>query len=224
MYRSARCSSHRPSLVLSGAAFLILFIAVTLLAAGHLSDSINRSVVASIGRLWTPLFGTSWWLIGTLGSAEVTSLLFLIPVILLWRQGRWPVAIAFLTAFIGGNIIELALKHTLDHPGPPLLHQIPKLFLPDYFLLRRAAPRIVGNSYPSGHMFRTILLCSALVAAIPSRTMFIAATLPVLVVAWIILVDNVHWPDDVLGGGLLAGLLVSLALLVDSGGTRSSPA
>jgi membrane-associated phospholipid phosphatase len=187
---------------------LLLFVLVSVLSGLHWLAGADAAVERFVQPLWLPVFAAFWLVIGTLGSAEISALLLLVLLAIVWkRDPRLCVWLAGI--FVAGNLIELVFKHSMNHPGPPHLHTLPPIYLPDSYILRRAVPSVVRNSYPSGHMFRSLVVLATLVLAFPRRNVLGAAILAALVVAWILVICRVHWPSDVAGGFLLAWALLS---------------
>jgi membrane-associated phospholipid phosphatase len=143
----------------------------------------------------TPQVAVDAWLYPA--SAPISALVLGAVALLLWRRGRRVAAVAWLSAWVLGNAVELLCKNVLERPT---LH---------------ALGRSLGgfdNSFPSGHTVRSVLLVAALgllwPRLRPAFAAWLASTLVLLVVAsW-------HTPSDVLGGVLLAGALAAAAASV----------
>ena len=115
------------------------------------------------------------------------------------RRGWRALAVAFLLAVTG--VTTQLLKHALAQPR--LEHWLPE--------------PVATNSWPSGHSTAamTLALCAILVA--PSALRASAAMLGgafAVGVGYAVLVLGWHYPSDVLGGFLVAGLWTSLAVAV----------
>ena len=125
--------------------------------------------------------------------------LLCIAVALARRRGWRALAVACLLAVTG--VTTQALKHALAQPR--LEHWLPE--------------QVATNSWPSGHSTAamTLALCAILVAppalraaaAILGGAFAVGVGYAVLVLGW-------HYPSDVLGGFLVAGLWTSLAVAV----------
>ena len=146
----------------------LLFLAVTVLAGLHTLDSLDIAIGQVIQKLWVTPFAGAWFIIGTVGSAEMTPLSLIPLLFVFWRSDR-SLGLWFVAIFVAGNLIELLLKHFLSHAAPFQSHNLPQIFLPDYYVLRHVDQAITANSYPSGHMIRTLLVVAALVIAFPDR-------------------------------------------------------
>lgn len=123
--------------------------------------------------------------------------LALVVAALLRRRGR--VAAAIAVVLIGSAVTTEALKPLLSHPRP------------QEWL---GKGQIAAASWPSGHATAAMALALCGVLAVPARWRPAAATaggLFALAVAYSILVLGWHFPSDVIGGYLVAGLWSSLA-------------
>ena len=128
-------------------------------------------------------------------ASSVPSLLLCGAVwIVLWRRGRHRAAVAWAAAWVAGTGIEVVTKKLLTRPA-----------------LHAHGLHVVGfdASYPSGHTIRAVLLAATVIAAWP------AARVPAI--AWaavaVVLTElaGLHTPTDIVGGLILAWLLIELA-------------
>jgi membrane-associated phospholipid phosphatase len=123
--------------------------------------------------------------------------LLCIAVALARRRGWRALAVAGLLAVTG--VTTQALKHALAQPR--LEHWLPE--------------QVATNSWPSGHSTAamTLALCAILVAppALRAVTAMLGGAFAVGV-GYAVLVLGWHYPSDVLGGFLVAGLWASLAV------------
>ena len=122
-----------------------------------------------------------------------------IAVALARRRGWRALAVAGLLAVTG--VTTQVLKHALAQPR--LEHWLPE--------------QVATNSWPSGHSTAamTLALCAILVAppALRAVTAMLGGAFAVGV-GYAVLVLGWHYPSDVLGGFLVAGLWASLAVAV----------
>lgn len=113
--------------------------------------------------------------------------------LLLHRRGRTGAAFAWAGAWLVGNLVEVLCKSVLERP-----------------LLHARGLAVVGfqASWPSGHTVRSILLVAVVVAVWPAALRWVAAW----AVATLVLLElaGFHVPTDILGGALLAALLIVL--------------
>lgn len=126
------------------------------------------------------------------GQVVVSLLLVGACALALRRRGRSAAAAAWLAAWLLGSAIETVCKRSLDRPP-----------------LYRHGVHVLGfdSSWPSGHTIRSVVVAAALAAAWPRLRPLLGAW---LVAALALLVAaGFHTPSDVLGGLLLAALLVA---------------
>ena len=123
--------------------------------------------------------------------------LALVIIALLRRRAR--VAVAIVVVLMAAAVTTESLKPLLSHPRP------------QEWL---GKGQIAAASWPSGHATAAMALALCGVLAVPARWRPAAATaggLFALAVAYSILVLGWHFPSDVIGGYLVAGLWTSLA-------------
>jgi membrane-associated phospholipid phosphatase len=155
--------------------------------------TLAEAAVPLLHASWTPVLDAVANVVTLPAQALIASALAAVCCLVLSRRGRRRAALVWGIAWIAGNGVEVLCKSTLDRP-----------------LLHAGGVALTGlqSSYPSGHTLRSILL-AALVATIwPAgrRWAFLwaAATLVLLEL------DGFHVPSDILGGLLLAVLLMLL--------------
>ena len=143
-------------------------------------------------------FGGSVWALAALAAL----------VSAVWRRGRGPEALTLVVAFLFGVLIETALRLFIPQWRPDTAAVPPGLGLVD-----RA--RLAG--FPSGHAFRSAFLFGWLGQEFRAWRGRLAGIAQGLCVAMIGLVGisrlylNRHWATDVLGGWLVALLVLSVA-------------
>jgi undecaprenyl-diphosphatase len=133
--------------------------------------------------------------------AVVVALTALLAVLAL-RAGRRVLAVAIPLATLGAIGSAELLKLLIDVPriSPAL-----------------GFDQVATSSWPSGHATASMitLLCALLVAPRERRRLVaVGGSAAVLLVCCSLLVLGAHYPSDILGGLLLAGLWMSLTLLV----------
>jgi membrane-associated phospholipid phosphatase len=166
------------------------------LPAGHERDAAMLHGFVGLDR---PSVHRAIWFMAHLGDTlpYACAGLLCIAVALARRRGWRALAVACLLAVTG--VTTQALKHALAQPR--LEHWLPE--------------QVATNSWPSGHSTAamTLALCAILVA--PPALRAAAAMLGgafAVGVAYAVLVLGWHYPSDVLGGFLVAGLWTSLAV------------
>ena len=128
------------------------------------------------------------------------ALIGLALVIVALARGRGRVGVAILAVLICSAVTSESLKPLLSHPRP-------QEWLGD--------GQISAASWPSGHATAAMALALCAVLAVPARWRPAAATgggLFALAVAYAILVLGWHFPSDVIGGFLVAGLWTAVAV------------
>lgn len=193
------------------------FVLVSLTVGLSDTTGTDLAVARAFAAAWNPVLGVAAKAMAMLGGVEVTSLLVLGIAVYLWRHG-FRSEVWFLVAFALAEGLEALDKHVLRHPGPGarLSHgdgpSLAQLF----------EPVTGGNSFPSGHMLRTVFGYGLLAfvvyrLALPgSRRQRFAipfAAVMILLMAADRLYLEVHWGSDVIGGALLGGLALAAAVL-----------
>jgi membrane-associated phospholipid phosphatase len=193
----------------------IAFIALTLAITAGVFDSLDLQVAQTMHDLWRPSLHPLFQAIAELGGFELTTALMLGLSWYLWRSGFGSDALVFIV-FVAAQAFELFYKLNLHHPQPP--RSLAEADGPSVTQLFASGAGI-GNSFPSGHMLRTVIAYGLLAFVIrrlspsPRVRAFAAAGAIGLVVLMAIdrLYLDVHWESDVIGGlllgaiGLLAG-------------------
>ena len=191
----------------------VAFIALTIAISAGLFTQLDLQVAQGMNYLWVPSLHGLFQLIAELGTIEVTSVLMVGLSVFLWRGGFGSDAIVF-AVFVAAEAFELFYRYTLHHLGPPVsLHHAD-----GPSLSQLVSGTVVANSFPSGHMVRTVIVYGLLAFVIrrlspSSRVGALAAAgavLVVVVMAFDRLYLNVHWESDVVGG-LLLGAIALLA-------------
>jgi membrane-associated phospholipid phosphatase len=191
-----------------------VFVALTLAITGGVFGNLDLQVAQTMHDLWQPSLHPLLQVIAELGGFELTTVLMIGLTYYLWRSGFGSDALVFIV-FIAAQGFELFYKLNLHHPQPPRsLSEADGPSITELF-----SPGGVGNSFPSGHMVRTVIaygliafVIRRLSASPRARTL---AAVAVIVLVVVMAVDrlylDVHWESDVVGGvilgaiGLLAG-------------------
>jgi len=187
----------------------IAFVAVTIAVSAGSFGGLDQQVAEAMHSIWRgdlhPLFQG----IAELGGIELTSVLMLGLLIYLVRAGfgsdAWAVAV-----FVPAQILEVLYKMLLHHPGP--LRSIAHDDGPSLSSLLTGS--VAGNSFPSGHMVRTLIVFGLIAFVVRRLTTSGAVRRLSLVVAFLVVVVmafdriylGVHWESDVIGGLLLGGI------------------
>lgn len=186
---------------------------MTVAIAAGLFSALDLQVGQAMHDIWRESLHALFQAIAELGGFEVTTLLMAGLFIYLWRGGFGSDALV-VGAFVGAVALEVLYKYLLYHPGPPrsLWHTDgPSL---TSFIEGNGG----GNSFPSGHMVRTVVAYGLLAFVVrrlaTSRAMRVAAVPVAIAVVVLVAFDrlylDVHWESDVIGG-LLLGAIALLA-------------
>jgi hypothetical protein len=134
-----------------------------------------------------------------LSLAGGSSLIFIVAPLIYWslnkRTGQHMVVLLLL-----GALVSTIAKQVLATPRPIVAH-------PDQV---NALVEAHGGGIPSGHVTNTVLFWSPLVMLLNDRRWWWLFGGFVLLMAWSRMYAGVHYPQDVLGGMLLGGLLLWL--------------
>jgi membrane-associated phospholipid phosphatase len=207
------------AIVVLAVAYLGLTLAVAL---GWLNGP-DHTVAQQLDSAWQPALRVPFQAIAELGGIEVTALLAIGLVVLLYRRGfrseAWGIGIAFVAA----QAFEIFYKAQLFHPAPP------ETFAhgdgPSLTEFVDSARLTAGhNSFPSGHMVRAVLvygLIAFTLRRLAPPGLARALALPAAVVIIVLLAFDrlyleVHWESDVIGGVLLGAVaLVAATVWLD---------
>jgi undecaprenyl-diphosphatase len=195
-------------------ALSVAFVAMTIAITAGAFAALDHQVGDAMHNIWQESLHGLFQLIAELGGLELTTILMVGLFFYLWRGGFGADALVVL-AFAGAVALELVYKELFFHPGPPR-----SLSHPDGPSLTEAIlGGGLGNSFPSGHMVRAVVVYGLLAFVIrrlsPSRVVRLLA-LPVAIliivgVAFDRLYLDVHWESDVIGGLLLGGIALLAA-------------
>jgi undecaprenyl-diphosphatase len=187
----------------------VAFVAMTMTIAAGMFNTLDHQVALAMRDIWQEPLHQLFQLIAELGGLELTTVLMLFLSIYLWRGGFGADALVVL-AFVGGIALEVLYKTLLFHPGPP--HSLSHTDGPS--LTHFIETTSIRNSFPSGHIVRTVVAYGLLAFVIrrlsPSPTI---RSLAIPVAVAIIVIESfdriyldVHWESDVIGGLLLGAI------------------
>jgi undecaprenyl-diphosphatase len=190
----------------------VVFVGLTIaITAGAFAD-LDLQVAQAMHDAWQPSLHPLFQLIAELGSIELTTVLMLALTVYLWRAGFGSDALVFVV-FIAAIAFELFYRFNLHHPGPPR-----SLAEADGPSISELFPGSTGgNSFPSGHMLRTVIVYGLLAFVINRlsssprvRRLAVGGAIAIIVLmVFDRLYLDVHWESDVIGGLILG----SIALL-----------
>src|SRR5260370_11585940 len=208
----------RPRLV-AATGLAVAYVALTMAIAAGMFDTLDKQVQQGMSSLWSESLHPVFQAIAELGSLELTTLLMIALAIFLLRGGfgadAW-VAVVFVAA----QVLEALYKANLHHPGPaPTASHTDGPSITELV----AGSGALANSFPSGHMVRTVIAYGLIAFVVQrlapwplARTLAIPiATALIVLLAFDRLYLDVHWEADVLGRLLLGarGLLACPILL-----------
>ena len=187
----------------------VAFIALTIAITAGAFTSLDLQVAQAMHDAWQPSLHPVFQAIAELGSIELATILMLGLLIFLWQGGFGSDALVVLV-FFAAEAFELFYKHNLHQPGPP--RSIEQADGPSLSELLQGS--LGGNSFPSGHMMRTVIVFGLLAFVVrrlsPSplvRSLAMPAAIVIIVVmAFDRLYLDVHWESDVIGGLILGAI------------------
>ena len=162
---------------------------------------------------WIPSLHVPFQLVAELGSVEVTTVVMIGITVYVWRSGFGSDAFVFVV-FLAAEAFEIFYKFNLHHLRPP--HSLAQSDGPSISMLLSGSS--AANSFPSGHMMRTVIVYGLLAFVIrrlsPSPRIRTLAGVGAIVVIALMAFDrlylDVHWESDVIGG-LILGAIALLA-------------
>lgn len=198
---------------LRGAALLMGLLVLTWYAAYHVGfvQRADASILRGFGGLGQrPRLGTLASFIAHLCDPNPYVYFCAIPVATALARRRVRVAVAIGAILLGANVTSQLLKPLLAQPRGALFPYGPSL-----------------GSWPSGHATAAMALALCCVLAAPARVRPIVASLGAafaVAVSYSFLSLKWHFPSDVLGGFLVAGIwtLLGAAAVLVSDGRRST--
>jgi undecaprenyl-diphosphatase len=191
----------------------VAFIGLTVAVTAGVFTGIDLQVAQAMHDVQQPALHPLFQVIAELGSVEVTGILMVGLTASLWRAGFGSDAFV-IVVFVAAEAFEIFYKFNLHHLRPP--KSLSEADGPSISQLLSGSSG--ANSFPSGHMLRTVIVYGLLAFVIfrlsPSsraRALAVAGAIIVIVlVAFDRLYLDVHWESDVIGG-LLLGAIALLA-------------
>jgi membrane-associated phospholipid phosphatase len=194
---------------LIGAGWGVAMLILTWALAFHVGvfERADQSVLNGFGGLQRPHVNSIATRIAELCNPQPYVYLVAIPVIMALARGRRRVAVAVIAIILGANLTTQLLKPLLADP--------------------RAAAYVLGPghvsaaSWPSGHATAAMSLALCFVLAAPARLRPAAAALGAtfaVAVSYSFLTLGWHYPSDVFGGFLVAGVWTLLGIAALSAG------
>lgn len=197
--------------LLAGAMVIWGVLALIGLALTHIIDT-TPIHSADLGvNVWFASHRTAWWndatAVGT-GMGQTTTVVAVTAaaaLFLRWRMKRWYESIVLVMAIAGELLIFLAVTVTVPQRRPPV---------------HRLDPAPPTSSYPSGHTGAAVVLYGCLAIMVlwiytghPGVKVIGAVLFCIpLIVALSRVYRGMHYPSDVLAGGLLGSLWLWLVI------------
>ena len=166
----------------------------------HLDPSRGSSPLNIVGQLY-PHLGSplqtfcNFWTFPA--SVPVSGALVGVCCLVLARRGQRTAALAWASAWLAGNAVEVIGKSVLHRPALHVLQGVTVVSLDSF-----------ARSFPSGHTFRALIVAALLAAVYRRATWPVAAWAAIALAALVVNAD--HTPSDVVGGALLALLTLLL--------------
>jgi membrane-associated phospholipid phosphatase len=186
------------------------FVGLTLAVSAGSLRALDHQVLLAMSGVWNESLHPLFQVIAELGGLEVTSILMLALLFFLLRGGFGADAWVVL-AFVAAIGLEVLYKLALYHPGPSrAISHKDGPSVTDVL----TGPSINLNSFPSGHMVRTVV-AYGLIAFVVRRLApwRLARDLAIPIAALLIVVEafdrlylDVHWESDVIGGLILGAI------------------
>lgn len=176
---------------------------------------LDLQVAEAMRGIWQERLHPLFQLIAELGGIELTTVLMVGLFFYLWRGGFGADALV-VGAYFGSVAFELLYKTLLYHPGPS--RSLSHSDGPSITNLLETTSGL-KNSFPSGHMVRTVVAYGLLAfvvrrLAMSPRIRALAVPVAVLIIVAMVfdrIYLNVHWESDVIGGLLLGGIALLAA-------------
>ena len=187
----------------------VAFVALTVAISAGAFAQLDLQVAQAMHDVWVPQLHGLFQLIAELGGVEATTILMFGLSFYLWRAGFGSDALVFIV-FLAAQAFEIFYRYNLHHPGPPAgLHQADGPSLSQFL-----SGTAVANSFPSGHMLRTVIVYGLLAFVVRRLSVsprvrvlaVVAAVVIIVMMAFDRLYLDVHWESDVLGGILLGAI------------------
>jgi membrane-associated phospholipid phosphatase len=172
----------------------------------------DQSVYAGFGGLQRPGVDSIATFVARLCDLPVYLYISLVPPLIAVVRRRPRLALASAAILLGANVTTELLKPLLAHPRAAAL--------------LGGSPPVAAASWPSGHATAAMALALSFVLVTPYRLRPLTAGLGAVfavAVAYSFLTLGWHYPSDVFGGFLVAGIWASLALAALSAAGRRAP-
>lgn len=198
---------------LYGAAVVLVgaFISVALVARQGLSSSIDVSVTRALQAVAVGPYGLVLARVSDVGFSPLSQVTYAAALAGLWLAGRPRSGVLVVAATALGSASVSVLKHLVGRPRPSSM-------------LVHVAVRLHDDGFPSGHVVHYMVMFGLIIYVVVAQRFLPSPARTALVVALgglIVLVGpsrvylGEHWPTDVLGGYLLGGVVLLMAIAIE---------
>jgi undecaprenyl-diphosphatase len=194
------------------AVLAIIFVALTIAVALHLTSSIDNFVYIYFKSVYRST-NVDAVMIAATSFGDVSTLLIIAVVLTIIRRTR-KMGMIFLTIIVVTAILVMYIKPIIGRPGPPYKFE-PTLRLPEHFIIEDDSimPSVRNFSYPSNHL--AIATSFAFIIGFRlNRTSRILGSIiwsfPILIAITKLYIMQ-HYLTDVISGSML-GVVVSIML------------